>query len=193
MGSTFWTAEQKSELYDLAKSGLSASSIGLMIGRTRNAVIGQLHRTGSGLCVHNTSPWTAELGQRAWDLSQGGMSNNDIAVELAIGVSGADVRAKIWNMKAAKAKRAARQAKYTAGRKNAPASPRRAPRPIRLRVEPRVLGLRFENLKAGQCRYPLGELYDEPQFWCGAEIERGMPYCSPHCAMSYRAPGSVAD
>lgn len=121
------------------------------------------------------------------------MGDADIAAELNIGVSGADVRAKIWTMKAARAKRAARQAKYVAGRKHAPAAPRRAPRPIRLRVEPRVLGLRFENLTHGQCRYPLGELYDPPQFWCGAGIEPGMPYCSPHCARAYRASGSVAD
>lgn len=121
------------------------------------------------------------------------MGDADIAAKLNIGVSGADVRAKIWNMKAARAKRAARQAKYVASRKNEPLRTRRAPRPIRLRVEPRVLGLRFENLQADQCRYPLGELYDPPQFWCGAGIEPGMPYCSPHCARAYRASGSVAD
>ena len=43
-----WTAKDIAELCEYAREGLSAKQIGDKIGRTRNAVIGKLHRLGMG-------------------------------------------------------------------------------------------------------------------------------------------------
>jgi hypothetical protein len=43
-----WTTEQLAKLHSLQAIGLSASQIGAKIGKSRNAVIGKLHRMGTG-------------------------------------------------------------------------------------------------------------------------------------------------
>lgn len=192
MGLTIWSNEQKAELETLVALGLSASQIGLRLGRTRNAVLGKLHRGGGNL-AKPPSLWTRAIKTRTLLLSNQGASNESIAAQLGIPFTATNVAQKLWVMRNRLATKAARQRAYSARHKNAPAATRNTPRPIRLRTEPRVIGVRFENLKRHECHWPLGELYATPQFWCGAAIEPGMPYCSPHCARSYRTPGQDPD
>jgi len=45
----FWTVEERATAAQLAKKGATAAAIGATIGRTRNSVIGWLHRAGLGL------------------------------------------------------------------------------------------------------------------------------------------------
>lgn len=45
----FWTVEERATAMQLAKKGATAAAIGAAIGRTRNSVIGWLHRAGLGL------------------------------------------------------------------------------------------------------------------------------------------------
>ena len=45
----FWTVEERATAMQLAKTGATAAAIGAAIGRTRNSVIGWLHRAGLGL------------------------------------------------------------------------------------------------------------------------------------------------
>ena len=45
----FWTVQERATAMQLAKKGATAAAIGAAIGRTRNSVIGWLHRAGLGL------------------------------------------------------------------------------------------------------------------------------------------------
>ena len=42
----FWTVQERATAMQLAKKGATAAAIGAAIGRTRNSVIGWLHRAG---------------------------------------------------------------------------------------------------------------------------------------------------
>lgn len=46
MAAPTWTPEERAELRKLWSDGLSAGMIGNAMGRTRNSIIGQVHRTG---------------------------------------------------------------------------------------------------------------------------------------------------
>lgn len=46
MSNKFWTAAKVSELRRLAESGLIVAEMASALGTTRNAVIGQAHRSG---------------------------------------------------------------------------------------------------------------------------------------------------
>lgn len=45
----FWTPEQDNILREMAAAGKSASQIGAMVGKSRNAVCGRAHRIGANL------------------------------------------------------------------------------------------------------------------------------------------------
>lgn len=56
----------------------------------------------------------------------------------------------------------------------------------RKKEEPEILsiGVLMVDLKANQCRWPLGELKDPPRFFCGAETG-GHVYCQGHKAKAH--------
>ncbi len=47
-------------------------------------------------------------------------------------------------------------------------------------------GVPFLELRAGQCRYPLGSLTDPPTRFCGDPAEPGSTYCEQCRAIAYR-------
>lgn len=61
-------------------------------------------------------------------------------------------------------------------------APAAAPAPVRLRcvgISPRLLS--FEQLEAGDCRYPYGgDRDDDPITFCGHPRQPGASYCTPH-------------
>ncbi len=47
-------------------------------------------------------------------------------------------------------------------------------------------GVAFLELRAGECKFPLGEKDEPPERFCGAPALEGSPYC-PRCgAIAYR-------
>lgn len=189
-----WTADQIEQLRSLARDNLSASQIGLRINRTRNAVIGKLRRISVNLPQKHDSRWTQPLALSAWVLTEQGTDPEIIAERIGHGITAKEVRIKIWNMKAQRAKRAtAARAKRAEQRAVAPV---KRPTVLRL-VEPaKPLRLRLWDLGPSQCHWPLGADYDPPEWFCGAPSEIGldgrvMSYCSPHCAIAYRPAGRI--
>ncbi len=47
---------------------------------------------------------------------------------------------------------------------------------VETRQEP-PRGIRFMKLREGQCKFPLGSLYDPPERFCGETTPIGAPYC----------------
>jgi GcrA cell cycle regulator len=59
-----WTDEQYEKAKKLAEEGLSASEIGIHLGKTRNAVLGKLHRNGIEKRVRKESRKDTKRGRR---------------------------------------------------------------------------------------------------------------------------------
>ena len=45
----------------------------------------------------------------------------------------------------------------------------------------------LSDLKAGQCRWPIGDPKDENFGFCGCEALPGLPYCMEHAQVAYQA------
>ncbi len=52
-------------------------------------------------------------------------------------------------------------------------------------VEPQI-GIPFVALRAGQCKFPLGCINDQPTRFCGKAALIGSPYCFAHRQIAYR-------
>ena len=46
---------------------------------------------------------------------------------------------------------------------------------------------RFDELGPRQCKYPLGKLLEQSEYWCGHPVEPGKNYCPEHQAICYRS------
>ncbi|MDO8596395.1 MAG: GcrA family cell cycle regulator [Sulfuricaulis sp.] len=52
-----------------------------------------------------------------------------------------------------------------------------------------AVAVKFEDLNAHTCRWPLGDPRDfKAMRFCGAEPVTNLPYCARHCQMSYQPP-----
>ena len=52
-------------------------------------------------------------------------------------------------------------------------------------------GFAFLDLKLRHCRYPLGDVLDRAEMFCGEAIRPGSPYCDKHHAQCYVRPRSL--
>lgn len=59
---------------------------------------------------------------------------------------------------------------------------------LRRRDEPKETIWTLADLGPDQCRWPLGNLKDRAEEFCGEPVAKGKPYCAPHCARGYLKP-----
>jgi hypothetical protein len=52
-------------------------------------------------------------------------------------------------------------------------------------VEPPT-GVALFALRKGQCKYPLGGMFEPASQFCGCDAPIGSPYCTTHRAVAYR-------
>jgi GcrA cell cycle regulator len=157
-----WTDEAVQALKRLAHEGRSASVIAQALGApSRNAVIGKANRIGIKLG-----------GGRAF--APGGTP------------------AEAYQMKSASGPCP----------RPAPRKQRSAPAPSRdLRVKPgeeaaslaeaevgEMRRVRFEEIRALACRWPLGDPMSKDFAYCGLEAANGRPYCAGHSRLAYQPP-----
>jgi hypothetical protein len=48
---------------------------------------------------------------------------------------------------------------------------------------------RLWELKAGQCRWPLGNAFEPAKFFCGEPVKRGCSWCAEHRARAFTRAG----
>lgn len=170
-----WTEEDDAALRRHRAAGLSASQVATEMGRTRNAVLGRMHRTKDG--VNPVKPSGTPRSRR---------------------IAQADKAAAARRREARKA----RQAEQVARRQTPPIKAlktRGVGKPVApLFTEPRRFThygvpttpyeplststpVRVEDHRDGQCRWPIGD----PALFCGCEVAEGRVYCAAHCAIAY--------
>lgn len=150
-----WTPEIVALATTMWADKCSAEAIAVTLGTTRNAVIGKLNRLN--LTRHRTGPRPKKGEPRVQEQAP--------PTALAAPPQGATVY-------------------------DASSPPEAEPEPLAALFvaaeRPRKAGgLMLTDLRAGQCRWPLGAPMDRPGFFCGAPQVAAKPYCAAHCQIAY--------
>ena len=188
-----WTEERLAQVSKLWAAGHSASEIASVMGTTRNAICGKVHRMGLSRGPafrpnapapprntrfrpnHMTTLWNADYLKRAKDWYAEGMPVKLIAAKL--GVFSASAVSNKLRAEGVRSRRA------PPGGPAKPSSPSLPPRP-RLAVMSGLycVGRPLTALPARACRYPIAGQGADTLF-CG---EPGHPWCASHRAIVYR-------
>ena len=146
-----------------------------------------------------TTPWTDEKCEELKRLWAEGYSASDIAKQLGIGVTRSGVLGKVMRLQLEKRK----SAEFKPG-------PPRPPRPSKAmlrravfispvarpepeppapsRQKPRMRRLQLMQLQDHHCRWPYGDPYGRPFYFCAADREPGVPYCAFHMTRAFVKP-----
>ncbi len=163
------------ELTSLQKTGLTGAEIGERLGKSRNAIIGRIHRLGIGNGLHRNGtrsrPWTPE------ELAALNSTRSNPQVAEDLGRSVDSVRIKRNKMGCSPPLRPRNRSNIRGVRQP----------PMRI-VEPDICPDNAKpliDLKRGNCRYPYGEA--PPYLFCGKRVEREKSsFCDHHRDICYR-------
>jgi GcrA cell cycle regulator len=155
---TFWTAEREDELIQLHAEGLSYSQIADKLGCTKNSVTGKANRMGLRRRDAYPRLTARRAREAAWDRAQAAAKGDG---PLAI-----PTRFK------------GQQAHWIRVR---------TPTPLPV-CEPIEGGIRFGDIRPGQCRFIPGEPSGLDTTMCGQRALVGTPYCAGHAAIAYIPP-----
>lgn len=157
-----WTAEQISKLRELSSSGLTCREIAAQLGKTRNAIIGKLHRLGISVpkklkqSIDERHAKHAEC-QRRYRKSPEGKEGRRRYEQSP------KRKEYLWRY-------------YELH------SPRQQVLAAAKQVRP--LNIRLIKLKPKQCRQPYGD--KAPFLFCGRKTIGRLSYCAAHVRLNYR-------
>lgn len=160
-----WTPEEDARLRIDWPSTKTRSEVAAGFpGRTRAAVESRVHVLGLG---RNTAPaWTGENVADLKKMVGEGQTSTEIAA--ALGKSPNSVIGKIHRLKLIRPPRRLKKAE----RRKEPAA--------------EIGGKTLADLGSGECVFPLGEVNDRAERFCGAPVLSGKVYCREHCQVAYR-------
>lgn len=192
-----WTPERDKVIQKMAAAGCRSEEIAHRLGCSKNAVIGRLHRLGGVLTARHTV-WNKA---RMETLRKGYLNGwTDVALAAELGVSIAAVYARIERERST-AKREGREMWPRQGGQIKRPRPKAPQRPLQaIAIPPQLEAATppgqkctLMELRANSCRWPLGAMHDAVEFFCGAPVLDGHPYCVRHCGQAYRSAASIAD
>lgn len=206
-----WTQADLDKAHALFQMGMSAGQIGAAMGRSRNSIIGIMHRNRDlfpkkppgtakakgGWPRGRASPnaWPAEQLQTAKTMWLAGATMAEIGA--AIGRSEAAVKMKTINFRSMFPLRRGAKTKPEPTRV-VPMAPKveRAERYPAPPSAPDCRPVKLENRGADQCAFPLWEHYgDKPtaeSLYCGGSVHGDGAYCLFHRGLMYQPRGVVA-
>ena len=186
-----WKDEENQALIRLVNEGRTASNIGLILHKTRSAVIGRARRMGLQLLGGSNRDGTGS-GYRYWTperiaeleklyFSPLGYSRDELAQQLSIGLcllsTGIRNIRKAHNMR-----RAARKVAAAPRKRHAPRPPdNMTDLPAERCAHPRT----FISLERGMCRWPVSGSGADMMCCAGEAVPFGS-YCVDHAKRAYR-------
>jgi GcrA cell cycle regulator len=177
-----WTAERIDRLKELASRNWTASQIADELGGvTRNAVLGRLFRLNIHLSRNSQyvgSPWDKTRSVLLEKLYIGAYTIEQMAEKLQTTVGAVRGRLERLRKKAA-AKPRKRVFRFAAQERAHTA------RIVRM-SDAKPIMVSFMELERDQCRYIPGQVSGADTIYCGAPVETGQPYCSPHCRTCFQ-------
>ncbi|MEO1190806.1 MAG: GcrA family cell cycle regulator [Pseudomonadota bacterium] len=193
-----WNEERIIQLRQLWEEGLSASSIGRVLGVTKNAVVGKAHRLKL-----SSRPSPIRKSSKPPVRKATVLARPTLPAEPMVSLSGdstTGAAAKAGGLVATRGKDApavSRLASSLAPKvpEKQPAAPLqgRAPAPLTQRNPlegfdgpHRVVSSRRKTAgRVTTCSWPIGDPGDADFRFCGADTLPGKSYCAEHCAMAY--------
>ena len=156
-----WTDAEVETVVKMWATGMRALLIGRMIGKTKNAVIGQAHRMG--------------LPKRGKGSGAGAPRRPVVDRRLPTPEErAAKARERMARLQAREAYRAERRTRVDYSQI----------------PPPDALMLSIMQLEARHCRFPIGHPKEAGFGFCGAPREGDKPYCPHHCRLAYQPPES---
>jgi GcrA cell cycle regulator len=157
MAQELWSDKEIAEIKTLWSSGMSASMIGAKMGKSRNAIIGKVHRLG--LPYRKTDP----------------------ALRLPSFNSGDKKIIRRSRIKSCELKKESEVRVPIPIQRAIPVSVEKLPVEIP-EWSGNMMLIPLEELRYGMCKWPTG---DRNYKFCGCRAKRGKPYCEHHCTMAY--------
>ncbi|MCB9982725.1 MAG: gcrA cell cycle regulator family protein [Rhodospirillales bacterium] len=131
--------------------------------------------------------WTDERVELLTKLWGEGKTAAEIAKELG-GVTRNAVIGKAHRLKLSNRVSPIQQNKKLVAVKTTPSAPSLPERKIqKAAAQDNRQGVPLVDLKANQCRWPLGDPREESFGFCGCKNIAGLPYCSEHAKVAYQA------
>ena len=178
-----WTPERIELLTALAARNLTGSQIAAELGITRNAVLGKLDRMGKHLsrgAEYVGSPWSKERSVLLEKLYIGAYTIEQMAEQLKTTVGA--VRGRLERLRKKDTVKPRKRTVGFAAHKARQVSAR----VIRMSDASPIM-VPFMDLEPDQCRYIPGDVTGADTVYCGAPVEGGQSYCSPHCRACFQA------
>lgn len=157
-----WPEETTALLLQLTKDGLSCSAVGQRIGKSRNAVIGKLHRLERA---------GKKVDRRGAALKQGSAPAKGVAARPAPSLQSVAL------------------AGVPAAKRGRPFNPRGVTPALPALTEPVPLvnGARITimQLTSSTCKWPIGDPQSKDFCFCGHAPHENSPYCDYHARAAY--------
>lgn len=160
-----WTPEKVQELKKMWDSGLSTGEIGRILGVSKNAIVGKVHRLA---LESRPSP----------------IAGTKTGPEKKKAVKKAALKKKTTAKKTV-AKATAKTTASKAGKKSPDIKPETATDKEEQKTVVKGLGVALTDLTPTSCRWPEGDPKDPDFSFCGREVVPGKIYCAEHCAVAY--------
>lgn len=191
-----WNDERIAQLKQLWEQGLSASSIGRVLGVTKNAVVGKAHRLKLSSRPSPIRKSSKPPVRRATALARPTLPSTPMvdlsgetppSVGIGIGAGpqlgesapqGPDQKAVVQSAPAPAVGGTAKPAKSALGQS------------LTTREAMAQLGLTPKRVerspgRVGNCCWPVGDPGDSDFHFCGADTLPGKSYCADHCSKAY--------
>jgi len=189
MSENNWTQATLKKLKSMADKGMSTAEIGKRLGMTKNAIVGKLNRLG----------WNAKSKSVDGKKSAPARQPAKTAPRAAEKKPAAPVKkpapkpaSQKKNQKTPAPKAA--PAPHALKSRGGPATPAVHDKKDKLvskkslAAHQRIIqhSLDLANLRADQCRWPLGDPDSEHFHFCGKSVFVNKPYCYEHCLQAYQ-------
>lgn len=172
-----WTDEQVDLLKQLHADGMSCSITGARLGRSRNAVIGKLHRLGLS---NGQSPTTRRLSNWAGKKRRRNRNGSAARQDAQLALLNARRKLRGETPFQSLAEHAAAQDLAKAELAELLAAPDI--------VVPPSERKKLQDLEDNSCRWPYGDPQSPDFHFCNGVRVPGLPYCKHHRARAYQPP-----
>jgi hypothetical protein len=183
---TRWSEDEDAELKSLAAKGYSASQIGRKMKRSRNSVIGRIHRISAprteGVALH-TRRWSPEQLQAASAMRAAGMAAGAIAEKFGTTRDAVDALFKRYKVSAPIRTKVSAPKLLSAALVEHPVMPSY--------TQPRDWPPLTLVERGQRCAYPVSG-HGADTLFCGGVTDEGQTYCPACRRVMYTAPKTDA-
>lgn len=196
--STGWDSSMLKKLKALVGKGLSTSEMGKKLGMSKNAVVGKLNRLGWNAKATESAPKKSAKEESAKKKSVKKVETKTVAKK---NVSVKPVSKKASEKKISKTAKVETKVKKSEKAPVKVAKKEKVAEPVKTVVKTASKktqkdlalhelliqhALQMANLKANQCRWPIGDPDSDNFHFCGETVFSGKPYCYEHCRQAYQ-------